>query len=289
MKLLALSGGVDSMVLAHLYKDEPDLILAFVNYNFRPDTAIDKALVTAFATTHNLKLEVLELDGTKPRGNLQAWARTIRYEFFATLYQRYGCTELLVGHHKDDLLETCLMQAQRNPLKLFYGLAPQQQLFAMNVVRPLLEHFWKHELYAYAARHQLRFHEDFTNFEDHYQRNYIRNRYLKGLDPVVKQHLLDRFAAHNRRHAHQRQVVADEFQAWHAANFNLDVFKAVTNPEALLVQFVNCHVKPVNLNRHIIANLLTFVRSRHSHKGFLLSGRYQIRKVNNHLQVVTPS
>ena len=71
MKLLAISGGVDSMVLAHLYKDDPEIILAFVNYNWRHDTVIDQKIVTDFAKKYQLKLEILILDGQKPPTNLQ--------------------------------------------------------------------------------------------------------------------------------------------------------------------------------------------------------------------------
>lgn len=65
MKLIAISGGVDSMVLSFLYKNE-DIVLAFVNYNIRKDTNIDRKIVTDFAKKNNLILEMLVLNGKKP-------------------------------------------------------------------------------------------------------------------------------------------------------------------------------------------------------------------------------
>ena len=60
-KILAISGGADSMFLAYQYRHDKNVILAFVNYNIRHDTHIDQEIVEKFAKKYHLKLEKLIL------------------------------------------------------------------------------------------------------------------------------------------------------------------------------------------------------------------------------------
>ncbi len=61
-KILAVSGGADSMFLAYQYRHDKNVILAYVNYNIRDDTYIDQQIVENFAKKYHLKLEKLILD-----------------------------------------------------------------------------------------------------------------------------------------------------------------------------------------------------------------------------------
>ena len=69
-KLLAISGGPDSMFLLNQYKKK-DIVVAHVNYNKRTDSNIDEQIVRDFCLLHNIKLEVLNIKET-PKGNFQS-------------------------------------------------------------------------------------------------------------------------------------------------------------------------------------------------------------------------
>lgn len=137
-KVIAISGGVDSMLLAYFYRKK-DIVLAYVNYNVRKDTFIDQKIVQDFANKYKKELEILNLDGNTPKNtNFENWARDIRYKFFKEIYKKYDCNEVLLAHHKDDLLETSLMQYQKNNQKLFFGIKQKIVLDQMKINRPFL-------------------------------------------------------------------------------------------------------------------------------------------------------
>lgn len=273
------------MVLAHLYKDDPDVILAFVNYNWRHDTAIDQKIVTDFANKYQLKLEILSLDGQKPPTNLQHWARQVRYQFFAKIYQKYQCQKLLVAHHKDDFLETALMQQQKNPNKLFYGIKAKQELFGMQIERPLIDQYWKSQIYQYAKIHQIEFHEDYTNFENHYQRNQIRNQILKNYDINQKQQLLEQFLLINQTNQDWIKQIETTYFQWAQTDFNLAFInqKELKLQKQLIIKFINNHLKEINLSQSIINNICNYLKAQNFNKRFLLNKNHYLFKKDKKL------
>ena len=286
MKLLAISGGIDSMVLAHMYRDDPEIILVHVNYNFRSDSHIDQKLVENFAQKYHKQLEILVLDGTKPKGNLQNWARQQRYQFFSQIYKQYDCSALIVAHHQDDNLETCLMQNQKNPLKLFYGIKPTQQLFGMQIERPLIaKNYWKKQLYVYGRYHRIAFHEDSTNQSDLYERNKLRNQQLKSLSLRQKSTLLNLFAKLNQAKEQLLKQIESDFVLWQENAFSTKIWTQLPTQNYLIPKFINHFAKQINLNQAIIKNIGAFIKANQTNKKFLLNNNYFLSKTNHQLQM----
>lgn len=124
--LIAVSGGPDSVfLLCNVIKiiDPNNLVVCHVNYNFRSDSNIDQKIVSDLCKKFNLKLELLNIQKNYDllKENFESWAREKRYDFFNKIAKKYNIYNLLVAHNLNDLIETYLLQLQRNNLVDYYG------------------------------------------------------------------------------------------------------------------------------------------------------------------------
>lgn len=179
--VLAVSGGVDSMVLLDVLRQRDDirLVVAHLDHGIRPDSNIDRQLVQEVANKHGL---VFVYDEVKLGGEAsEAAARKARYRFLRRVQQATGADAIITAHHQDDLIETAILNLMRGTgRKGLSSLASDK-----NLRRPLL-HLPKSQLKAYAKKHNLTWREDTTNQDDKYRRNYIRQHIVNKLGS--KQH-----------------------------------------------------------------------------------------------------
>ncbi len=176
--LLAFSGGVDSVVLAHLLLElNISFQLAHVNYRLRSEESeINMRFCERFANENALKLHLKlvnqEEQSLLEATNLQATAREIRYNWFDQVMKDNELTGLLTAHHADDQIETVLLHQFRGAgLQGLSGMT----YCKINHYRPLLD-FYKADLEHLAIDHQWQWSVDSSNFKDDYSRNFIRNQ-----------------------------------------------------------------------------------------------------------------
>lgn len=173
--LLAVSGGVDSMVLSYLFKVSGlEFNIAHVNYHFRgEDSDLDQKLVEDFCENHDIKFhlkDVSEEEKSKMK-SLQMWARKIRYDFFFDLVNEENLDFIVTAHHLNDDLETFLINLSKaSGIKGLSGIPANENA----VLRPLLP-FSKEEIYDFAKVNKIEFREDLSNQKSDYLRNKIRN------------------------------------------------------------------------------------------------------------------
>lgn len=183
--LLAVSGGVDSVVLAHLMHSAGyPFAIAHCNFNLRPgDCDRDEAFVRRLVRRYRVPFHLAKFDTTahaRSHGqSIEEAARQLRYDWFSTLCQEQGYPAVLTAHHRDDAAETFFINLLRGTgLSGLHGILPVQG----HVVRPLLP-FGRDDIEAYARSHRLRHVEDVTNASLLYRRNQIRHQVL----PLLRQ------------------------------------------------------------------------------------------------------
>ncbi|HUS25979.1 MAG TPA: tRNA lysidine(34) synthetase TilS [Nevskiaceae bacterium] len=183
--VVAVSGGVDSMVLLDVLRRLPDvqLVIAHFEHGIRQDSIKDKQLVQA--TAKKYKLPFVCAHGHLGREASEATARDARYAFLRSTQRLYNAQAIITAHHQDDVLETAILNLARGTgRKGLSSLQSTQQL-----VRPLL-HIPKRDIVQYAHNHHIAWHEDSTNRDDRYLRNHIRHHIVPRLGQTGRQRLL---------------------------------------------------------------------------------------------------
>lgn len=175
--IVAVSGGVDSMVLLDILRRDArlKLVVVHVNHGIRDDSQADEALVASFAMSHNLTFESARLQLGK--GTSEAAARKARYNFLRHCRSKYKASSIITAHHQDDMLETAVINLIRGTG--WHGLAPFSE--PTDILRPLLQ-YKKSLLLDYAKKHKIPWREDSTNANQAYLRNYIRLTLLPQCD-----------------------------------------------------------------------------------------------------------
>jgi len=209
--LLAVSGGVDSVVLCELCKQAGyDFIIAHCNFKLRDkESERDKEFVVGLGNKYNVEVLVKEFDTQKyaeeKKIGIQEAARNLRYNWFREIIYPWQMADgsdhsaighpssviyILTAHHADDNIETVLMNFSRGTgLEGLTGIPVKHSY----VRRPLLS-FWKKELIEFAKENKLQFVEDSSNQSSKYTRNLFRNEIIPLISkafPQVKSNLQD--------------------------------------------------------------------------------------------------
>lgn len=218
--VLAVSGGLDSVVLCHLCKNAGyDFSIAHCNFGLRgAESDRDEAFVKGLATQYGIPFYVNHFDtktfATENKLSIQVAARELRYKWFHELVnsqesivnvgnkqkvtfhdsqlttQNSRLSYIITAHHADDNIETLLMNFFKGTgISGLHGILPK----AGKVVRPLL-FATREEIQAYAHVHQLQWVEDSSNAETKYTRNYFRQELIPSIQkvfPAVKENLID--------------------------------------------------------------------------------------------------
>lgn len=186
--VLAVSGGVDSMVLLQLFltlrkNHHFDLCVVHVNHQLRKESMAEERMVKGYCEIHHVPLYIEQWDkADHPKTGIEEAARNFRYRFFKKILDKEEAHALLTAHHRDDQSETILMRFVRgNTLQGLTGMNASNPFGDGVLLRPLLP-FTKSELYTYAHDMHVPFMEDVSNFETEFTRNRYRNHIL----PLLK-------------------------------------------------------------------------------------------------------
>lgn len=179
--LVAVSGGVDSVVLLHKLVNEAkhELVVVHFDHGIRPESDADARFVAGLAIGYGLPFEMKREElGIKAS---EVTARERRYLFLRLVAKKHNAT-IVTAHHCDDLLETIVINLIRGTG--WRGLAV---LDTPDITRPLLT-LSKDDIYRYALQHNLEWVEDETNSSD----AYLRNRVRRGLNAELKASLREK-------------------------------------------------------------------------------------------------
>ena len=198
--IVGLSGGADSVALLHiLTRLGSPCVAAHCNFHLRNDESdADADFAQQTAEALGLPFRRIDFDTAdyaRQNGvSTEMAARTLRYEWFETLRRELGAEAIAVAHHRDDNVETVLLNLIRGTgLSGLCGMRPRNG----HIVRPLLS-VDRHQIVRWLADRHLPFCTDSSNASDVYRRNFVRLRLLplmEQLNPSVRDAIL-RMAGH---------------------------------------------------------------------------------------------
>ncbi|MBT3384480.1 MAG: tRNA lysidine(34) synthetase TilS [Prolixibacteraceae bacterium] len=193
--LLAISGGIDSMVLLHLFeKSGFDYGIAHCNFQLRGNESdLDEEFVRKQVLIHGVPAffekfdteEYAKLSGI----SIEMAARELRYDFFEKIRIENNFDFIVTAHHQDDLIETFFLNLSRKTgIKGLTGIKVKSR----KIIRPLL-FADRVEIENYASLNYIDFREDSSNNEVVFQRNFLRHKILplfSELNPAFKKNIL---------------------------------------------------------------------------------------------------
>lgn len=189
--LVGLSGGADSVaLLALLVQLDYPCVALHCNFHLRGDESVrDEQFAREMARTLDVPFYKTDFDttayGAEHHLSIEMAARELRYNWFEEMRLRLSAQAIAVAHHRDDSVETVLMNLVRGTgIRGLGGIRPKNGY----VVRPLLA-VSRSEILDWLAEQQLSYVTDSTNLSDAYTRNFIRLRVLpllEELNPSVK-------------------------------------------------------------------------------------------------------
>ena len=190
---IALSGGVDSIVLFHLlvteYKDSyKELVVFHINHGLREESYEEAEFVEKFVKDFDVKFYKEELNMSDlerdSHTSEEMLARELRYQAFNKMAKLEGVTKLLTAHHKNDQVENILMRLLTGrSIDHSLAICEEIEMAGLNIYRPLLNSL-KAELEEYAKEKNLHYYVDATNFDTDYTRNNIRHNIMPLLNDI---------------------------------------------------------------------------------------------------------
>ncbi len=246
--LIAISGGVDSVVLTHLmHALKYNVSLAHCNFQLREEESnLDAVCVKELAEELSIKEFTIRFNTKEYSENkklsTQVAARELRYNYFEELVKEHSFDYVLTAHHADDNLETFLINLTRGAgLEGLKGIPVKNG----NIIRPLLE-FSRLEILKYANDNRIIWREDKSNSEQKYIRNKIRHQVI----PVLKEinpSLLNSFSKTSAYLEENSSIVNDRIEELTEQiiinedgliKLNIKKILNLSNPKAYLYQFL---------------------------------------------------
>lgn len=190
--LVAVSGGIDSIVLLHLLsKTGFKFAITHCNFQLRgSESDADEMFVAALAKKYGCQIFIERFNTrkhAKENGlSIQMSARELRYKFFEEIRAKHKFKYIATAHHATDNVETILINILRGAgLTSLQGIPTRNK----NIIRPLLN-FTRKEIENYCNTEKLKWREDSSNTSDSYVRNKLRHHVLpvlKEINPSVEQ------------------------------------------------------------------------------------------------------
>jgi tRNA(Ile)-lysidine synthase len=175
--LLAVSGGIDSMVMAHLFVDlKADIGIAHCNFSMRgKESDGDEELVRQFALTNKIPFYTVKFETKKYAAenhiSIQMAARDLRYKWFEEIRIKHNYSLISVAHNLNDNVETFLMNLTRGTgIAGLTGMKPESGF----IIRPLL-FASRIKIAGYCKENHINYREDRSNADTKYTRNKIRH------------------------------------------------------------------------------------------------------------------
>ncbi|MFK5880447.1 MAG: tRNA lysidine(34) synthetase TilS [Flavobacteriaceae bacterium] len=246
--LIAISGGIDSVVLTQLlHQLNFDISLAHCNFQLRGNESdFDEEFVKKLATDLNISCHTTSFDtneiSKEKKISTQMAARDLRYNWFNKLLDKNKYEYVLTAHQKDDVLETFLINFTRGTgLDGLTGIPEINK----NIVRPLLA-FTRSDIEKFAKEHSVSWREDKSNASTKYLRNKIRHDVIPTLKEINPS-LIDSFNNTLENLKGSQAIVKDTIENIkkkatvfedNILKIDIEKIKSLSNPKAYLFELL---------------------------------------------------
>ena len=266
--LLAVSGGIDSMVMAHLFLHlDNETGIAHCNFSLRAEESDnDEKLVQKFAADHNLPFYSAVFrtkEIAKNKGlSIQMAARELRYEWFEEIRMKYNYDSIAVAHNLNDNIETLIINLTRGTgLAGLSGMRPVKN----RIIRPIL-FATRQSIINYCKHEGIAYREDKSNADTKYTRNKIRHLVLpllQEINPSIEATLnesADRFYELNEIISEHisglRDKITENKEGF--TIFNISRLKELTHNMAIIYELF----KPYDLRNAQLSDLLKVIKGK---------------------------
>ncbi len=275
--VIGVSGGPDSMYLLNeLIKNKRfEPIVVHVNYNFREESNEEQEFVEQFCKVNNVRLyinNVQESDWNKYKhlGNKQSMARELRYDEYFKVAKENNTKHIFVAHHKDDFIETAIMQEAKSGDYLYFGIPEETRRDEYIIRRPLLNK-WKSELIESLEEDNIEYKVDSSNLEPIYERNRVRLE-LSNKTKEEKEEIYNKFAKMNKEKKTLRKEVDDQFEELKESEFDWDKFNNIPKEVRRFVvyKWLTSHSSRVNISSDKLDGVVEFLLNKRGDKSYRL-------------------
>lgn len=287
--LLAISGGIDSMAMAHLFlRCGFPVGIAHCNFSLRAsESDKDEEMVRQFALDNKIPFYTTRFEtkafAKKKRLSIQMAARELRYKWFEEIRSTNGYNSIAVAHNLNDNIETLLINLTRGTgLAGLAGMRPLNN----NIIRPLL-FATRQTIQTYLEQNNIVFREDRSNADTKYIRNKIRHKVL----PVLKEinvsiettlnETVERFSGYNEIVSEYitrlRGILSEEKE--NLVTFNVSLLKSHIHNKVVLFELF----KPYGISNALLSDLVKVIYGKTG--GMIIADSFRIIKNRNEIIV----
>lgn len=216
--LLAVSGGVDSMVMLSLFQSLPYYFeVAHMNFGLRAEESdADQRFVEEYCLSNNIILHTHKVNTSsyveQEKVSIQMAARSLRYTWFEELKNKQKLNKLATAHHSDDSIETIFINLIRGT-----GISGLKGIVSNEIaIRPILC-FNREEIKTFALEQNIQWREDSSNQKEDYLRNKLRHTILPLFDDVNKQWKSN--VLHMGNVIESTEAILEEYYQNHSSDF----------------------------------------------------------------------
>jgi len=245
--IISLSGGVDSMVLITiLHYLNYDIIAAHINYNNRKESIDEQDFLENWCLFNNIKLYVKKIDHIKrhntKRSDYELITKNIRHQFYKEIIEKENAQYVLLGHHKDDLIENIFANVCRGRNLLDLAVIKNEAVInQINIGRPMLD-YYKTVIYDFANLFQVPYFKDTTPEWS------VRGKYRNLIQPTLQ----DTFTSGFKNNL---ILLSNQSDDW-----NIIIYKEIINPFMKnLVYNINNNIIEKNIDFDIKFNIEKYI------------------------------
>jgi len=284
--IIAVSGGIDSMVLFDILKTS-NIVVAHVNHNIRKESETEYDFLENLCKKNSIPFEGIKLEYSKDelKDNFQSVAREKRYNFFFSIMDKYSADYLALAHHGDDLVETVLMSISRgSSLKGYGGFKEESFLKGYRIIRPLLK-YNSEDISYYAKTNDVKFYEDSSNKSD----KYTRNRYRSEILPFLKKennNIHHKYLQYSNTILDAHAYINEDVRTFLSKTFSVKAFNKLNRIVKKEVISNILSERKASINTSIIENIISVLLTKTPNQEVSLSNNLVLLKEYDSVTII---